>query len=163
VASLEHVSEGTHHRMVGLENLLICVYWGAPPVQALRERIEWVERTIASGRPVALFVVVTEAAAGQLPGRAFRVESKQQAEKYREHLLFSASVIEGTRVTAVLVRSFLRSLATVAARGIDVRFFEDSADGALWAAEQLEPHDGPSEEAILAAVASLRPDPTAED
>lgn len=149
--------------MAGLENLLVCVYWGAPPVAALRERIDWVERTIAAGRPVALFVVVTEDAAGQLPGRAFRVESKRQAEEYREHLLFSASVIEGTRVTAVLVRSFLRSLATVAARGIEVRFFEDATGGAHWAAEQLAPHEGPSDEAIMAAVASLRPEPAPED
>jgi hypothetical protein len=160
--AIEHVSEGATHRLAGLGNLLICLYWGQPPVDALRDRIEWVERTIAKGLPVGLLVVITEDAAGQLPGRPFRQESKRQAEAYRGHVLFSASVVEGTRVTAVLVRSFLRSLATVVARGIQVRFFDDAREGARWAAELLEPHDGPSEAAILAAVQALRPEPPTE-
>ena len=150
------VSEGENHRVASLGNLLLCLYWGEPPLEALEARIPWVEETIAGGSPLGLFVLVTKDAAGTLPGRSFRQESKRQAAKYRGSILFSASVIEGDSVTTVLVRSFLRGLATVVARGIPVRFFDSAGPAAAWAARELSRHDGPSTDVILAAVKRLR-------
>jgi len=150
------ISDGENHRVAGLGNVLVCVYWGEPSLAALHDRVEWVERTIERGSPVALFVVVTADAVGKLPGPAFRAESKRQAARYRDSIVLSASVIEGQGVTQTLVRSFLRGLATVAGRGMLVRFFGESAGAASWAAAAMAPHGGPEPEAILEAVARVR-------
>ena len=153
---METVSEGETHRYVGVGNALVSVYWGAPPIEALHARVGWIERTIASHGRVGLFVVVTEDASGHLPDREFRAVSKAQADRFREHLVFSASVIEGSGVQHTLVRTFLRGLSVVAGRSIQVRFFEGVGPGAQWASEQLAPN-GPPAMKIIEAVEASRP------
>ena len=154
---MELVSEGPSHRFQGVRNVLVCVYWGAPSPRALRDRIPWLESAITRHGKVGLFVVVTSNAAGSLPSRSFRDESRAQAERYRDALDFSASVIEGSGVHHTLVRTFLRGLTVVAGRGVEVRFFEDVSGGARWAAARAAPYDGPDAKALLDTVARLRP------
>ena len=45
------ISDGENHRVAGLGNVLVCVYWGEPSLAALHDRVEWVERTIERGPP----------------------------------------------------------------------------------------------------------------
>lgn len=154
--ALEPVCEGPTHRFAGVRNVLVSVYWGAPRAEALRQRIPWVERTVATYGALGLLVVVPPDAAGHLPDRGFRDESRAQADRFRDHLRFSASVIEGDDVQHTLIRTFLRGLAVVAARGLEVRFFRAVHDGAAWASEQAEPFGGPSPQSLIDAVEALR-------
>lgn len=151
------VSEGPHHRFGGLGDVLVCVYWGTPPVSALRDRIPWIEEVVRRDGMVALFVVVTPEAAGSLPGADFRAESKRQADRWRDHFALSASVIEGDGLSHSLVRTFLRGLATVAGRDVDVRFFDRVGPAAAWVARSMAPYDGPGAAALVEAVDALRP------
>lgn len=153
---LEPVSEGPGHRFAGVGNVLVCVYWASPPTDALLERLPWVERTVAEAGSVGLLVVVHEEAAGQLPGPAFRKESRRQAERFQDQIVLSATAILGDDVSHSLIRTFLRGLAVVAARKIDVRFFDDTTDAARWTAEGMAAHGGPSVSELLQAVEALR-------
>ena len=153
---MEVVSEGPTHRFAGVGNVLVSVYWGAPTTEALRERIAWIERAIAAYPKFGLLVVVTPEAGGSLPGREFREESRAQAKRFEEHLAFSASVIEGRDLIHTLVRTFLRGLAVVVGKRVEVRFFESASDGAAWAAERAAP-EGPDARALLEAIDALRP------
>ncbi|HJL20506.1 MAG TPA: hypothetical protein RMH99_32865 [Sandaracinaceae bacterium LLY-WYZ-13_1] len=150
------VSDGPTHRFAGVGNVLVSLHWGAPSTRALRDRVAWTEATIARHGAIGILVVVTADAAGQLPDRAFRELSRAQADRWRDAILFSASVIEGGGVSRALIRTFLRGLAVVAGRGIDVRFFDSVPGGAAWAAERAAGHGGPSAEELLETVAALR-------
>lgn len=152
------MSEGPTHTFVGVGNVLISLYWGSPTADALREREEWVRSTIASHGKIGLLVVVTADAAGNLPDREFREVSRQQADRYREGLSFSASVIEGHDVQHTLIRTFMRGLAVVVGRGVAVRFFDDVGEGCRWAAEQAQPYGGPSAATLQRMVAVIRAD-----
>jgi hypothetical protein len=157
------VSEGPTHRFVGVGNVLVSLYWGAPSARALRERVGWIERAIAEHGAVGVLVVITADAAGRLPDRAFREESRAQVDRFRDAILFSASVVEGRGVGHTLVRTFLRGLAVVAGHGIAVRFFEDLREGARWAAARTAAHGGPSAEELVRAVEALRRTPPGEE
>lgn len=150
------ISEGPTHRFAGLGNVVIAFYTGAPPASALRERVPWVERAIVSHGAFGQIVIVGGRAKGSLPGRAFRDESRAQTERYRGSILFSASVIEGEGVHPVLVRTFLRGLALVAAKDVPVRFFEDVRPAVAWAAERARDHGGPSAAELAEAIEALR-------
>ena len=158
VVDLIRVSEGPTHTFVGVGNVLISLYWGSPGAEALREREGWVREAVARHGKIGLLVVVTAEAAGQLPGKDFRDVSRAQADRYRDAIAFSASVIEGAHVQHALIRTFLRGLAVVAGRGVAVRFFEDVSDGCAWAAEQAAPHGGPSAATLRRVVSVLRAD-----
>ncbi|MFK7988345.1 MAG: hypothetical protein AB8I08_20155 [Sandaracinaceae bacterium] len=57
---MEIVSEGPTHCFAGVGNVLVSVYWGAPGVGPLHERIPWIERTIATHGTFGLLVVVLD-------------------------------------------------------------------------------------------------------
>ncbi|MEQ8461228.1 MAG: hypothetical protein RLO52_13210 [Sandaracinaceae bacterium] len=154
--ALEPVCAGPQHRFAGVENVLVCVYWGAPPAEALHDRVPWVEKAIARYGAIGVLVVVPPEASGHLPDRAFREESRAQADRFRDAIRFSASVIEGDDVQHALIRTFLRGLAVVAARGMEVRFFRSVHDGAAWASERAAALGGPSPRSLVQAVEALR-------
>lgn len=155
---LIRVSDGPTHTFVGVGNVLVSLYWGSPPADALRARVSWVESAIAQYEKFGLLVVITGDAAGQLPDREFREVSRQQADRYRDAILFSASIIEGSNMQHSLVRTFLRGLAVVAGRGITVRFFESVPEGCAFAGEAVAPYGGPSPATLQRVVAVLRAD-----
>ncbi len=150
------ISEGPTHRFAGLRNVIVALYAAAPPASALRERLPWIERALATHGAFGQIVIVDGRAAGSLPGPAFRDESRAQTQRYRGSILFSASVIEGDGVQPVLVRTFLRGLALVAAKDVPVRFFEDVRPAVAWAAERARPHGGPSAQELAEAIEALR-------
>ncbi|HEY8428505.1 MAG TPA: hypothetical protein VIL20_09035 [Sandaracinaceae bacterium] len=150
------ISEGSTHRFAGLGNVLVAVYVGAPEASALRERVPWVEKAIARYGGIGQLVVVDRRASGSLPDRAFRDESRAQADRYRRSILFSASVVEGDSVQHTLVRTFLRGLALVAGRDLPVRFFDEVPPAAEWAASLARGHGGPEARALVEAVEQLR-------
>lgn len=153
---LELISEGPAHIYAGAGNVLVCLYRGAPTAQALRDRVPWMEKVIEKHGKLGLLVVVSEEARGALPAPAFRAESRAQAKRYPDRILFSASVIEGRGVRHSLVRTFLRGLSVVAGRSIDVRFFDDVTLAIEWAAERASPYQGPSAEEITEVLDALR-------
>ena len=155
---LIRVSEGPTHTFVGVGNVLVSLYWGTPSADALKERVSWVESAIATHGKFGILVIVTDDAGGQLPDRRFREISRAQADRFRDGILFSASVIEGTHVQHSLIRTFLRGLAVVAGRGIAVRFFDDVRSGCEWAAAEAAPYGGPSAASLHRVVAVLRAD-----
>ncbi|MFK7984398.1 MAG: hypothetical protein AB8I08_00075 [Sandaracinaceae bacterium] len=156
---LELVSEGPTHRFAGVGNVLVSVYWGAPQAGALRERIPWVEKTAARYTKFGLLVVVIDEAAGGLPDKAFREESRAQAKRWESQLAFSGSVIEGTDVMHTLLRTFLRGLSVVVGGQVQVGFFDSVLDGAAWVSRHAQgtDRDGPSASTLADAVAQLRP------
>lgn len=155
---MELVSEGPTHRFAGVENVLVSVYWGAPQAAALRERVPWVERTAKRYNQFGLLVVVTREAAGGLPDKAFREESRAQAKRWESQLAFSGSVIEGTDVMHTLLRTFLRGLSVVVGGQVHIGFFDSVPDGAAWVARHARSNDaGPGQSALVDAVRQLRP------
>ncbi len=151
------VSEGPGYRFLGAGNVLVCVYWATPTVEALRQRLPWIEARLAEGAKVGLLVVVTADAAGALPGREFRVESRRQAERYADAVVLSASVIESDSLMHGLARTFLRTLAMVMPSHIEVRFFDAVDPAAEWVAEAMAPLGGPSAATLSGTVARARP------
>lgn len=151
------ISESHTHRFVGVGNVIVAVYVGAPEATALRARIPWIEQAIRTYGAVGQLVVVDRTASGSLPDRAFRDESRAQADRYRGSILFSASVIEGNAVHHALVRTFLRGLALVAGKDVAVRFFDEVAPAARWAEELARDRGGPSASMLERAVDALRP------
>jgi hypothetical protein len=150
---IEIVTEGPVHVFAAVDNVLVCFYRGSPPASALVDRVPWIERFAGTGRSIGLLVVVGREAGGALPNDEFRRTSKAQSVKYQHVFAFSATVIEGTGTRASLVRSFLRGLAVVAGRNVTVRFFDDVAPAAAWAAAMA---DGPSESELRTTVEALR-------
>lgn len=151
------ISESHTHRFVGVGNVIVALYVGAPEATALCARIPWIEQAIRTYGAVGQLVVVDRTASGSLPDRAFRDESRAQADRYRGSILFSASVIEGNAVHHALVRTFLRGLALVAGKDVAVRFFDEVAPAARWAEELARDHGGPSASVLERAVDALRP------
>jgi len=151
------ISEGYTHRFAALGNVIVAVYVGAPEASALRERVPWIEKAIERYGGVGQLVVVDRRASGSLPNRAFRDESRAQADRYRGSILFSASVIEGDTVHHTLVRTFLRGLALVAGRDLPVRFFDEVAPAAEWAAGLASASGGPRASELAGAVELVRP------
>jgi hypothetical protein len=156
---LTSISSGPTHQFAGIGNVMVAVYVGAPETSALHARVPWIERTIRRYGAIGQLVVVDREASGSLPDREFREVSRQQAERYRGSILFSASVIEGSGVHHALVRTFLRGLALVAAKDLPVRFFEEVSAGAEWCHSLVREHGGPSADDLRGAVAALRPRP----
>ncbi len=151
------ISEGHTHRFAALGNVIVAVYVGAPEASALAARVPWVEKAIDRYGGIGQLVVVDRRASGSLPDRAFRDESRAQADRYRRSILFSASVIEGTSVHHTLVRTFLRGLALVAGKDVPVRFFDEVPPAASWAEELARSCGGPSARDLAQAVEALRP------
>lgn len=151
---MEIVSEGPTHRFAGVENVLVSVYWGTPDVAALKARLPWFERAYAEHRRFGLLVVVTDDAAGKLPDRAFREESRLQAARFGSALAFSGSVIEGTSLAHTLLRTLLRGMRVAVGGDVEVEFFDAVQDGAAWVESIAE---GPSQQSLLDAVQALRP------
>jgi hypothetical protein len=139
-----------------VSNVLVSLYWGAPTAQALRDRVGWLERAVTEHGAVGVLVVVTADAAGRLPDREFREESRAQVDRFRGSILFSATVVEGRSVAHALLRTFLRGLATVAGQGIPVRFFDDLRAGVEWASERAARHGGPTADELARTVEGLR-------
>ena len=152
----ELVSEGPTHRFAGVGNVLVCLYWGSPTAEALRDRIPWVERALERYEALGLVVVITEDATGALPGREFRAESRAQVERFAGKILFSASVIEGDDLQHSLVRTFLRGLAVIVSRELEVKFFDAVPAALAWAAERVADLDGPSADRLAAVLDELR-------
>jgi hypothetical protein len=154
---LRPVSTGPTHRFAGVKNVLVCVYLGAPQGAALRERVPWIEETIARHGAVGLLVVVDARATGKLPDADFRNVSREQAARYKGRILFSASVVEGNDVHHALLRTFMRGLALVAGRDIPLRFFDAVRPAAEWAANKAHDYGGPAAEELERSVQLLRP------
>lgn len=154
---LEYISEGPTHCFAGVRNVLVSLYWAAPTARALHDRIPWIERVLQDHGKAGLMVVVTNDAAGALPTQEFRAESRAQAKRYGDRILFSASVIEGKAIQHSLVRTFLRGLAVVIARdNIVVRFFDEAEPAIVLASELATPFGGPSVDELTQALATLR-------
>lgn len=151
------ISEGPMHRFVGVGNVVVAMYVGAPDATALEARVPWIEETLRTHGGVGQLVVVDRSASGSLPDRAFREASRAQADRYRGSILFSVSVIEGDGVHHALVRTFLRGLALVAGKDVPVRFFEEVAPAVAWAEPLARPHGGPSASELVRAVEAVRP------
>ncbi len=81
--------------------------------------------------------------------------SKEQTAKFRDHIAFSAIVIEGTGVERALLRTFLRGVAMVAGRSVSVQFFEGVAPGAAFAARRAGV-EGPKAQLLLDVLAEIR-------
>lgn len=139
----------------GVRNVLISYYRSAPDAQALRDRAPWAQRMFTRYGIGGLFVVVDRAAKGTLPDAEFRRVSKEQTAKFREHVAFSAVVIEGTGVERALLRTFLRGVAMVAGRSVSVQFFEGAAPGAAFAARRAGV-EGPKAQQLLDVLAEIR-------
>ncbi len=153
---LELIDADPTHVYAGLRNVVVAIYFASPPASALRARIPWIERTLERHGAIGQLVVVDPRAAGSLPDRAFRDESRAQTDRYHESILFSATVIEGEGIQHVLVRTFLRGLAVVAGKDLPVRFFDEVPPAARWAEQLARDHDGPSAGALAGAVERLR-------
>lgn len=154
------VSAGPTHRFAGVGNVIVAVYGGAPEASALADREPWIEQALRRFAGVGQLVIVDRDASGSLPGREFREASREQADRYRGSILFSACVIEGQGVHHTLVRTFLRGLALVAGKDVPVRFFDTVAPAASWAGTLTEPHGGPSAAELTKAIATVRAAPT---
>lgn len=151
------ISEGPRHRFVGVGNVIVAMYTGAPDARAIADRVPFIEATLRKHTGIGQIVVVDRNAGGSLPDREFREASRAQADRFRGSILFSASVIEGDGVHHALVRTFLRSLALVAGKDIPVRFFEEVAPAATWAESLARPHGGPTKADLVAAIDGMRP------
>ncbi len=153
------ISEGPKHRFLGVGNVIVARYVGAPDARALADRVPFIDAALRTYPGVGQIVVVDRDASGSLPDRAFREASRAQADRYRGSILFSASVIEGEGVHHALVRTFLRSLALVAGKDVPVRFFERVALATEWAESLARPHGGPRAKDLAAVIeaARLRP------
>lgn len=151
------ISEGHTHRFAALGNVIVAVYVGAPDAGVLRARVPWIEKVLERHGAIGQLVVVDRRASGSLPDRAFRDESRAQADRYRGSILFSASIIEGDTVHHTLVRTFLRGLALVAGKDVPVRFFDEVEPATAWAAALAHDHGGPSADELARAIDALRP------
>jgi hypothetical protein len=150
------VSAGPSHRFAGVGNVIVAMYAGAPEASALADRSPWIEQALRRYAGIGQLVIVDRDASGSLPGREFREASREQADRYRGSILFSACVIEGQGVHHALVRTFLRGLALVAGKDVPVRFFDTVAPAAGWAEALVQPHAGPSAGELSQAVDALR-------
>lgn len=122
----------------------------------LRDRLPWVTRAIEKHGNFGLFVVVSEEAEGTLPDGAFRAESKAQAKRFEDEVLFTATVIEGTRLLHSLTRTMLRGLAMVVGPKVESRFFDDVRTAVAWLVKLAAPYEGPSSMAVLDTLFELR-------
>ena len=150
------ISAGPAHRFAGVGNVIIALYSDAPEASALADRVPWIEQALRRHAGIGQLVVVDRDASGSLPGREFREASRQQAERFRGSILFSACVIEGQGVHHALVRTFLRGLALVAGKDVPVRFFDTVEPAASWAEALTERDAGPSARELTEAIATLR-------
>lgn len=153
----EVISEGPTHRFGALGNVLVTLYWGAPPAEALRDRVPWVKRALSRYEGLGLLVVIDGRADGILPGAAFRDESKRQAAEYGDRFRVSASAIEGEGLKFALVRTFLRGLAVVVKARFPVRFFDDVPSACAFTAECVAADEGPDAAMLQGAVEAIRP------
>jgi hypothetical protein len=133
------------------------LYWASPTAAALRDRIPWIEGSLAGHGKGGVLVVVSKDAGGALPSQEFRAESRAQAKRYGDSILFSATVIEGNAIRDSLLRAFLRGLAVMVGQdSIELRFFEQAPPAIAWASELAKPFGGPTVDELTEALATLR-------
>lgn len=157
---METISTGRNHHFFGLENVLVMYYIAAPPADALREREDWVKRTLKSHPKLALLVVVDRRATGLLPDAEFRAVSKEQGLKYGDFIACSAVVLEPASVWSSLLRSFLRTLSMVIRPAFPIRYFDNVRDAVPFALESCGSPCDPQR--LLDGVESVRLEPSVQ-